>query len=80
MPIEIDVKVTGPGKFMITKGAQALDMALASKDEVCVIIPGFGPLLIYRLPDGSLSASDDPKLIATMAALEDDILHASKTH
>ena len=62
MSVEIIVSETKTG-LEIVSGRRRLDALLALRDEVVVMSPGIGEVVIARLPDGRLQASANPKHI-----------------
>ena len=62
MSVEIIVRETKTGLEIIS-GRRRLDALLALRDEVVVMSPGIGEVVIARLPDGRLQASANPKHI-----------------
>ena len=63
MSVEIIVRETKTGLEIIS-GRRRLDALLAVRDEVVVMSPGVGEVVIARLPDGRLQASANPEHIA----------------
>lgn len=63
MSVEIIVRETKAG-LEIVSGRRRLDALLALRDEVVVLSPGIGEVVIARLPDGRLQASANPDHIA----------------
>jgi hypothetical protein len=63
MSVEIIVRETGTGLEIIS-GRRRLEALLALRDEVVVMSPGVGEMVIARLPDGRLQASANPEHIA----------------
>jgi hypothetical protein len=63
MSVEIIVRETKTG-LEIVSGRRRLDALLAVHDEVVVMSPGVGEVVIARLPDGRLQASANPEHIA----------------
>ncbi|CDY78784.1 hypothetical protein BGLT_01550 [Caballeronia glathei] len=63
MSVEIIVRETKAGLEIIS-GRRRLDALLALRDEVVVMSPGIGEVVIARLPDGRLQASADPEHVA----------------
>jgi hypothetical protein len=59
MSVEIIVRETKSG-LEIVSGRRRLDALLALRDEVVVLSPGIGEVVIARLPDGRLQASANP--------------------
>jgi hypothetical protein len=62
MSVEIIVRETKTG-LEIVSGRRRLDALLALRDEVVVMSPGVGEVVIARLPDGRLQASANPEHI-----------------
>ncbi|SAK96510.1 hypothetical protein AWB81_05396 [Caballeronia arationis] len=60
MSVEIIVRETKSGLEIIS-GRRRLDALLALRDEVVVMSPGIGEVVIARLPDGRLQASANPE-------------------
>lgn len=60
MSVEIIVRETKAGLEIIS-GRRRLDALLALRDEVVVMSPGIGEVVIARLPDGRLQASANPE-------------------
>ncbi|WP_250512903.1 hypothetical protein [Caballeronia sp. INDeC2] len=60
MSVEIIVRETGTG-LEIVSGRRRLEALLALRDEVVVMSPGVGEMVIARLPDGRLQASANPE-------------------
>ncbi|CDY78941.1 hypothetical protein BGLT_04994 [Caballeronia glathei] len=60
MTVEIIVRETKTG-LEIVSGQRRLDALLALRDEVVVMSPGIGEIVIARLPDGRLQASANPE-------------------
>lgn len=52
--------------FYVVSGHMRLQAALSLKDEVLVEAPGIGKVLIARMPDGSLVATQDNQTIALL--------------
>ena len=63
MSVEIIVRETGTG-LEIVSGRRRLEALLALRDEVVVMSPGIGEMVIARLPDGRLQASANPEHVA----------------
>jgi hypothetical protein len=63
MSVEIIVRETKTG-LEIVSGRRRLDALLALRDEVVVMSPGVGEVVIARLPDGRLQASANPEHVA----------------
>jgi hypothetical protein len=62
MSVEIIVRETKTG-LEIVSGRRRLDALLALRDEVVVMSPGIGEVVVARLPDGRLQASANPEHI-----------------
>jgi len=62
MSVEIVIRETKIG-LEIVSGRRRLDALLALRDEVVVMSPGIGEIVIARLPDGRLQGSANPKHI-----------------
>ncbi|MEA3113109.1 MAG: hypothetical protein QOG58_2908 [Caballeronia sp.] len=62
MSVEIIVRETKTG-LEIVSGRRRLDALLALRDEVVVMSPGIGEVVVARLPDGRLRASANPEHI-----------------
>lgn len=60
MSVEIIVRQTKTG-LEIVSGQRRLDALLALRDEIVVMSPGIGEIVIARLPDGRLQASANPE-------------------
>lgn len=52
--------------FHVVSGHMRLHAALSMKDEVKVEAPGVGEVLIARLPNGSLVATQDAQTLALL--------------
>jgi len=52
--------------FHVVNGHMRLKCALAIQDEVKVDAPGIGEVLIAKLPDGRLVATQDKQTLALM--------------
>ncbi|GAB5100144.1 hypothetical protein P9250_24510 [Caballeronia sp. LP006] len=63
MSVEIIVRETKSG-LEIVSGRRRLDALLALRDEVVVMSPGIGEIVVARLPDGRLQASANPEHVA----------------
>jgi hypothetical protein len=63
MSVEIIVRETGTG-LEIVSGRRRLEALLALRDEVVVMSPGVGEMVIARLPDGRLQASANPEHVS----------------
>jgi hypothetical protein len=62
MTAEIVIRETAEG-VQILEGERRLTELLAVHDEVVIITPELGEVVVARLPDGRLRASCDPELI-----------------
>ncbi|WP_250451278.1 hypothetical protein [Caballeronia sp. ATUFL_M2_KS44] len=63
MAVEIIVRETDTG-LEIVGGRRRLQALLALQDEVVVMSPGIGEMVIARLPDGRLQGSANPEHVA----------------
>jgi hypothetical protein len=76
MSVEIIVREKGTG-LEIVSGRRRLEALLALRDEVVVMSPGIGEMVVARLPDGRLQASANPEHVALFR--QPDISGSPKT-
>lgn len=63
--IQIHLRKDGTG-YHVVAGRHRLQAALSMQDEVLITAPGFGELLIAKLPDGRLVATQDNQTLALL--------------